>query len=84
MKNTWLCATLLGLGAAPGFTQTTQDLVNDGKNTENVTTQGMGYDQKRYSPLKQINKSNVKRLVPIWSTSLITIGEQAADRSTTA
>src|SRR6476661_6701901 len=79
MKNIWLCSTLLGLGAAPGFTQTTQDLVNDGKNTENVTTQSMGYDRKSYSPLKQINKSNVKRLVPIWSTSLMNDqGELAA------
>jgi alcohol dehydrogenase (cytochrome c) len=79
MKNIWLCSTLLGLGAAPGFTQTTQDLVNDGKNTENVTTQSMGYDRKSYSPLKQISKSNVKRLVPIWSTSLMNDqGELAA------
>ena len=79
MKNIWLCAALLGLGPAPGLTQTTQDLVNDGKNTENVTTQSMGYDRKSYSPLKQINKSNVKRLVPIWSTSLMNDqGELAA------
>ena len=79
MKNIWLCATLLGLGAALGLTQTTQELVNDGKNTENVTTQSMGYDRKSYSPLKQINKSNVKRLVPIWSTSLMNDqGELAA------
>ena len=56
-----------------------QELVNDGKNTENVTTQSMGYDRKSYSPLKQINKSNVKRLVPIWSTSLMNDqGELAA------
>ena len=39
----------------------------------------MGYDRKSYSPLKQINKSNVKRLVPIWSTSLMNDqGELAA------
>src|SRR5512141_3472293 len=79
MKRFWLCATLLGLGAALGWTQTTQELVNDGKNTENVTTQSMGYDRKSYSPLKQINKSNVKRLVPLWSTSLMNDqGELAA------
>jgi hypothetical protein len=51
------------------FAQTAEELLNDGKNTENVTTFGMGYDLKMYSPLKQINKSNVKRLVPIWSFS---------------
>ena len=79
MKRIWLCATLLGFWAAPGLTQTTEELVNDGKNTENVTTQSMGYDRKSYSPLKQINKSNVKRLVPIWSTSLMNdMGELAA------
>src|SRR3954464_2596235 len=50
--------------------QTTQDLLTDGKNTENVTTFGMGYDLKMYSPLKQINKSNVKKLVPVWTFSL--------------
>ena len=79
MKNIWLCATLLGFWAAPGWTQTTEELVHDGKNTENVTTQSMGYDRKSYSPLKQINTSNVKRLVPIWSTSLMNdMGELAA------
>src|SRR4026209_1028481 len=71
MKKTWLLATLLGFWSALGFTQTTQELLNDGKNPQNVTTQSMGYDRKSYSPLKQINKSNVKRLVPIWSASLM-------------
>jgi glucose dehydrogenase len=79
MKNIWLCAMLLGLWAAPGWAQTTDELVNDGKNTENVTTQSMGYDRKSYSPLKQIDKSNIKRLVPIWNTSLMNDqGELAA------
>ena len=79
MKKIWLCATLLGLCTAPGWTQTKEELVNDGKNTDNVTTQSMGYDRKSYSPLKLINKSNVKRLVPIWSTSLMNDqGELAA------
>src|SRR5216117_4226157 len=79
MTRLWLCATLLVFSAAPGFAQTLEELVNDGKNTENVTTQSMGYDRKSYSPLKQINTSNVKRLVPIWSTSLMNdMGELAA------
>ncbi len=50
--------------------QTADELLNDGKNPENVTMFGMGYDLKMFSPLKQINKSNVKRLVPVWSFSL--------------
>src|SRR5260370_7505716 len=79
MKNIWLCGTLVGFGAALGLAQTTEELINEGKNTENVTTQSMGYDRKSYSPLKQINKANVKRLVPIWSTSLMNDqGELAA------
>ena len=54
-----------------GIAQTTEELLNVDKNTENVTTQGMGYDLKNHSSLKQINTSNVKRLVPVWSMSLM-------------
>src|SRR5438094_6584357 len=79
MKRIWLSASLLGFCAGLGFAQTADELVNDGKNTENVTTQSMGYDRKSYSPLKQINKSNVKRLVPVWNASLMNdLGELAA------
>ena len=68
MKN--ILALLLCVWCGLGWTQTAEELLNDGKNTENVTTFGMGYDLKMYSPLKQINKSNIKRLVPIWNFSL--------------
>jgi len=68
VKTIGICAALFG---ALGLAQTTQDLLNDGKNTENVTTQSMGYDRKSYSPLRQINKTNIKRLVPIWNSSLM-------------
>src|SRR5580704_10924190 len=79
MKKLLLCVALLGFWAAPGLSQTTEELINDGKNTENVLTQSMGYDRKSYSPLNQINKSNIKRLVPIWSASLMNeLGELAA------
>src|SRR6516225_4632887 len=79
MKKIWLCTTLLGSWAMLGLAQTTQELINDAKNTDNVTTESMGYDRKSYSPLAQINKSNVKRLVPVWSTSLMNDqGELAA------
>jgi len=62
----------------PAFAQTQQELNNDGKNTDNVLTYGMGYNQNRYSPLREINKQNVKRLVPMWSLSLENeFGEQA-------
>ena len=54
-----------------GIAQTTKESVNASRNTDNVTTQGMGYDLKNHSPLKQIDTSNVKRLVPVWSMSLM-------------
>src|SRR5437763_15475098 len=72
------CALLLlGSGAAA---QTFDDLKKDGNggSTDNILTYGMGYHQQRYSPLKQINKQTVKRLVPVWSVSLDNNwGEQA-------
>ena len=46
--------------------QTLDDLKNDGKNTDNVLTYGIGYSQQRYSSLNQINKRTVRRLVPVW------------------
>ena len=68
----------LCLWCAPGYAQTAEELLNAGNNTDNVPLQGMGYDLKNYSPLDQINKSNVKRLVPIWSMSLMNdFGETA-------
>src|SRR5215467_888233 len=79
MKKLWLCVTILGFWAAQALTQTLQELVNDGKNTENVTTQSMGYDRKSYSSLKQINKSNVRRLVPIRNAGMMNdLGELAS------
>src|SRR5271169_2622253 len=71
MKKVWLLASMLGLWPTLGLAQTMEELVNDGKNTDNVLNHSMGLDRKSYSPLKQINKSNIKRLVPIWSTSLM-------------
>jgi len=65
-----LAALMLCAACETAFAQTAEELLADGKNTENVTTFGMGYDLKMYSPLKQINKSNVKRLVPVWAFSL--------------
>jgi alcohol dehydrogenase (cytochrome c) len=79
MRRIWLLATALSLVAALGLAQTTEELINDGKNTDNVTTQSMGYHRRNYSTLKQINKSNVKRLVPVWNKSLMNDqGELAA------
>jgi len=68
--------TLFVIGGASA--QTLDDLKNDGKNTDNILTYGMGYSLNRYSPLKQIDLSTVKRLVPVWNLSLDNNwGEQA-------
>jgi alcohol dehydrogenase (cytochrome c) len=72
------CALLL-LGSGVSA-QTLDDLKKDGNggSTDNILTYGMGYHQQRYSPLKQINKQTVKRLVPVWNLSLDNNwGEQA-------
>src|SRR6266550_5795729 len=79
IKNTLLMAILLGLSPGLASAQTMDELLNSGKNTDNVLTLSMGFDRKSYSPLNQINKNNVKRLVPVWSTSLMNdMGELAA------
>ena len=79
MKKLWLLVFLLAVWPLTGSAQTTDELVNDGKNTANVTTQSMGYSRQSYSPLKQITKSNVQRLVPVWNASLMNeMGELAA------
>ena len=64
--------------AAPLRAQTLDELKADGTNTDNVLTYGLGYAQNRYSKLDQVNKRNVRKLVPVWSTSLENdFGEQA-------
>src|SRR5436190_19015462 len=71
-------AAVLVVHAGGTLAQSAEELLNDGRNADNVTTYGMGYDQKRYSPLRQINTSNVKRLVPVRNTTLSNLlGEQA-------
>ena len=61
---------LFSFCAALTFAQSTEELNNDPKNTDNVLTHSMGLQRQSYSPLNQINKTNIKKLVPIWSTSL--------------
>jgi len=69
------------LAAAPlvALAQSSDELVRDGRNPDNVTTQSMGYSRQSYSPLKQITRANVRRLVPAWNASLMNdMGELAA------
>lgn len=64
MKLTWgLVALMLVAGCDQGQEITA---VEDAE----VRTLGMGLHLQRHSPLAQINKKTVKRLVPVWSYSL--------------
>src|SRR5262247_3376692 len=76
MRKFLIAALCAGSGLASA--QSADELLNDGRNPENITTFGMGYSLNMYSPLKQIDKSNVKRLVPAWSFSLMNdVGEHS-------
>ena len=78
MKTIASAAAVLFLLGAGASAQTLDDLKKDGKNTDNILPYGMGYPLQRHSPLKQINKQTVKRLVPVWNLSLDNNwGEQA-------
>src|SRR5262245_43094871 len=80
MKTLASAACVLSFLGAGASAQTLDDLKKDGNggSTDNILTYGMGYHQQRYSPLKEINKQTVKRLVPVWNLSLDNNwGEQA-------
>ena len=65
-----LIGMLLTACCGSAIAQTTEELRASGKNTDNMLTFGMGYDLKMYSALNQINKSTIKKLVPVWNFSL--------------
>ena len=50
--------------------QTADEIKNAAKTPQNVLTYGMSYSQQRFSPLSQINRDTVRRLVPVWSYSM--------------
>ena len=70
MKRIALAASLAILVPYGASAQTTDQLVKGATDTSNVLNYGMGYNLQRFSPLKQINKDNVKNLVPVWNYSL--------------
>lgn len=59
---------LAALGTAQA--QSTEDLKRDATTPGDVLTYGMGYNNQRYSPLKQINTGNAAKLRPVWAYSL--------------
>lgn len=78
MTRNALAAAVFLFVATAASSQTLDELKNDGKNTDNVLTYGMGYHHNRYSTLKQVNKQTVKRLAPVWNVSMSSnYGEQA-------
>ncbi len=63
-----LSLSVSGLAYAEGGV-TDEDIASDAQNTSQIVTNGMGRDLQRYSPLTNINRHNVKRLVPAWAFS---------------
>ena len=68
--RTVLMITLLASVAAYAAGPLDSDLKNDASTPGDITTYGGGYSLQRHSPLKQIDRSNVRRLVPVWNLSL--------------
>ncbi len=76
MKTLKFCATASVLALSLTLSQPSMadvsidDIVNDAKTTEDVVSNGIGPQGQRFSPLKKINKENIKNLVPAWTLSL--------------
>src|SRR5882672_3769123 len=71
MKPLVICASLLTIGfASLALAQSPADLGNAANTPDRILTYGMSYSQQRFSPLKEIDRQTVKRLVPAWSYSL--------------
>ncbi len=71
MRPTIVLASCLALALPSlGLAQSSADLENAANTPDRVLTYGMSYSQQRFSPLKQINRQTVKRLVPAWSYSM--------------
>jgi alcohol dehydrogenase (cytochrome c) len=69
----WGLVSALALAAASFAARaepvTDQMLLNDATTPTSVLTNGTGLQGQRFSPLNQIDKTNVKNLVPAWSFS---------------
>jgi alcohol dehydrogenase (cytochrome c) len=65
-----LGGVLLAALMAPAGAQSLNDLSQDNATPKDVLTYGMGYNNQRYSALKQINAGNAAKLRPVWAYSL--------------
>jgi alcohol dehydrogenase (cytochrome c) len=68
--QTLCCALMLAASALSAHAQSVDQLRGDATTPDDVLTYGMGWGQQRYSALDQINKTSIKRLVPVWNLSL--------------
>ena len=66
--NRIVAAVVAAVVANAAFAEgvTMEMIANDDAVTSQVVTNGMGRQLQRYSPLDQINKQNVKNLLPAW------------------
>jgi len=69
LKKTTIALIATGLVASAHAAVTDRDIEADATTTGNVLSWGMGTQGQRYSPLAQVNASNVQNLVPVWSFS---------------
>ncbi len=69
----WGLVSAIALAAASTAVRadpvTDEMLLKDATTPTSVLTNGIGLQGQRFSPLKQVNKDNVKNLVPVWSFS---------------
>ena len=70
MRSALLTALVSAALPIMALAQSADDLKNDEKSTGDVLVYGMGYSGQRYSPLTQINKQNVSKMVPMWAFSI--------------
>ena len=64
-----MSVSLLAGGNAMAAEVSWEDIVNDATTTEDVLAYGIGPKAQRWSPMSDINKDNVKKLLPAWSFS---------------
>jgi alcohol dehydrogenase (cytochrome c) len=69
LKKITVAMIATGLVASAHAAVTDRDIEADATTTGNVLSWGMGTQGQRYSPLTQVNASNVQNLVPVWSFS---------------